>query len=423
MGKAIKILLFLVVVLALAAGGFVYYLLKTTDGLRMAADLAVERFVQAETKTIASMEGTLSSTAVLKNVELKDLRGLPAGSLVRVQELVITPHGLNYKNADITLRNARVKLPVSENIVIDGTAKDRALSFTIFSPMVDVAEVLHMAARQKVSLRKWEGGVSGIDLRVSGTVSEPAVVGIFKIDTLSKPDLVLKESPGTLNLALSGRRRNLKIKGEIALEKGSLKARKAKIELKPSKVYFSGDPKDPALAIEGYSRVQTVDIDLLVKGTAKKPDLNLTSDPPLTKEELMMTLATGRKFELESLEGPEASSALARDFVGYLFFSGSGEGFFDKMGITDIKVTMEGDRKGVGFKKEVSDHVDVGYEVEQKGGAGGQQNVSQILGADYRVTNAFFASVERQLQVLDGANADQPGNQDNRLLMKYKTRF
>ncbi len=412
-----------VVVLLFAGGGFVFYLFKTTDGLRWVTGMALDRFVKADTKSVATIEGTLSSTAVFKNIELKNLQGLPPDALVRIQELTVTLHGLNYRNAQIVVRNARLKLPVSENIVIDGLVKDRALNFTVFSPLVDVAEILHATARKKTSLRSFEGGVSGIDIRINGTLSKPAFAGKFKVETLFKPEFVLKESPGTLNLELADIKKDLKMKGEISLEKGSLKVRKTKIELKPSKVYFSGDPADPALAIEGYSRVQTVDIDLLVKGTAKKPDLKLTSDPPLSHEELMLTLATGRKFELANLHGDQASTALVRDFVGYLFFSGSGDGFLEKMGITDIQVTMEDGKQGLGFKKGISDQVDVGYEVEQKGTADGKENVSQILGADYRVTNAFFATVERQLQVPEGTNANEPGNQDNRLLMKYKTRF
>jgi hypothetical protein len=39
------------------------------------------------------------------------------------------------------------------------------------------------------------------------------------------------------------------------------------------------------------------------------------------------------------------------------------------------------------------------------------------------VSNAFYAGVERQLQVLDTLNTSQPDAADNRLLMKYKTRF
>jgi hypothetical protein len=420
----IKKIVIVLIIAMIAAGGFLYYAFKTTAGLRFITRIALERFVPARTKSFGTVDGTLSTRAVLKNIELADVKGLPSGSTLRVQELTITAHGLNYKNADIAVHNARLKLPVSENIVVDGTASKRALDFSVFSPAIDVEELLELVASQNASAKSFKGTVKDINMGIAGTFDHPALQGRFVIDTLKRPGLELTQAPGSINMELKHLNRK-RINGEIDFDKGFVKARKTKITLKPSNIHFSGDPKDPALSIEAFSQIDTIDIDILVKGTAKDPELKLMSDPPMSMQELMVTLATGKKWEgLEGLEHGQVSADLVKELAGYLLASDSGDGFFSKMGITDVKVSMDQDKKGVGFKKGISDKLDLDYEVEQKGaGAAGQGNVSQTVGADYRVSNTFFATVEQKMQVLDGLNSSNPSGNDDRLMMKYKTRF
>jgi autotransporter translocation and assembly factor TamB len=422
-----KIALILIALIALT-GGLLYYVFKTTEGLRWLTHVALERFVPAQTKSVESVAGTLLTRAVLKNITLTDLKGLPPGSTVRVQELTLTAHGLNYKNADIAVHNARLKLPVSENIVIDGTASRRVLDFSVFSPAIDVEELLSLAASQNASAKSFKGTVKDIDMRIAGTFDKPALQGKFVIDTLKRPDLILTQAPGTINMQLKNINRK-KIKGDIDIAKGDVKARKTKITLNPSNIHFSGDPKNPALSIDAYSRIDTVDIDILVKGTAQSPELKLMSDPPMSMQELMITLATGRKWEgLAGLEQGQVSTELVKELAGYLLASDSGDGFFSKMGITDVKVSMEEGKTGVGFKKEITDKLDLGYEVDQKGTSnattpGQSSGLSQTIGADYRVSNTFFATIEQQMQAAGGPQSSDPSGVDDRLMMKYKTHF
>jgi autotransporter translocation and assembly factor TamB len=411
-------------VILVAAAGIVYYVLETPGGLQRITPIVFDRFVPARKKSFGAVEGTLATTITLKNVELSDPRDLPAGSVIKIQQLTITPHGFNYQNADVTITNARLKLPVSDNIVVDGNAKDRLLNVKIFSPAIDLEEVLSLIPNRTLALKTLKGSMTGLDLQINGPLKEPRLVGRFLIERLARPDLQADDCPGAVDFAFKNLGRHLRLKGEIGIEKGKVQARRTKITLKPSKIYFSGNPKSPSLSIDAYSRIDTLDVDIRVAGTADKPVLKLTSDPPLSEQEIMVALATGKKWEgLQSLEQGQVSAGLVKELAGYLFASDSGDGFFAEMGITDVKVIMDKDKKAVGFTKEVSDKVDLDYELEQKGPSPGAEHLSQTIGADYRVTNTFFASIERQLQVLSGLQGSEPEGADDRLLMKYKTRF
>jgi hypothetical protein len=419
--KELRIVGIILLILALGGGIFSYFFM-TNKGLKTMTHLLLDHYVKAETKTIGSIQGRMSDQVVLKDVELKNLQQLPPGTVVRVQELIIIPHGWNYQKAEFKVSNARLMLHFSDNIVIDGSYHNQDFALTVFSSALDLGEVLHLAGVKEGPLNAIKGGLKNVDIKIKGTIANPEIDGKLMIDNLTFNDITVRQTPTALKLMLSDIENDLQLKGEVNFEKGDVQAKKTKITLKTSKVFFNGDPEDPGLAVEAFSRVEAVNIDIHVTGSLQRPDLQLSSDPPLSSEELMVTLATGKKWQdLNTLEQGQVTGALVKDFVDYMFFSGSGDGFFEKIGITNIKVTMEEDAKGIGFTKELTEDLDVDYEIEQKGGPlPRQQNTYQTLGADYRLSNKFFASLERQSDV---SNAGEPEAVDNRLLFKYKKRF
>ena len=84
--------------------------------------------------------------------------------------------------------------------------------------------------------------------------------------------------------------------------------------------FIDGQTKDPKLYLSGQTHFddgsQTFDINLLVLGTGKKPDIRLSSQPPMTQEEIISLLALGvkpEKFEKnfnESRQGAQAGAKL-----------------------------------------------------------------------------------------------------------------
>jgi hypothetical protein len=412
-----KIIAIIILALLLIGAGAYIYLFRTNSGLEKAADYAFSHFIHAEHKSFGQIKGRLSQAVILEDVELKNVEGFPQ-STIRIQELTLTPHGLNFNNVGVKVMNARLVFPSSDPIVINGVLDNQQFDLTIFSSVVDVGDILK-AANVKSDI---QGGIKAVDLHVQGTLKAPRIQGTFMIDRLVREDYVLSQSPGDVDLEIKNNPQGIKLKGHVGIKKGHLKSKRTELTLKRSTLYFKKKPDNPDLSLRGFSIIGETEIDVLVKGTMEKPDLQLTSDPPLGPEILMVMLATGREWAgIENLEKGSVSPEVAKQFVGYLFFSGSGEGFLDRMGISDVKVTMEENKKGLGFKKEITDDLDFDYGVEQST-LSGQMQTSQTVGMDYRISNKFFASVERQMPA-DGSDTNDAPRIDSRLLLKYKRRF
>lgn len=406
--------------LIVAIGTTAYYFLQTSQGLTSAVSFTFDHFIDADAKSFKNVRGSLFKVLTINDIVVKNLKGLPPCTLL-IQKLIIIPHGLDYKSADIEIFNGRLMLPSSDTIVINGTYRQKGVfTLDIFSTAVDVGEILQIAQLKKLYI---QGGIKNLDIQISGSVPNAHLQGRLTIEKLSKEDFILTQGPASVDMDLSDEDQNLKLKGNIVLYKGELQSRKTKITLKKSSAFISDDPKNPALSIQAFSKIEDVDIDISVKGTLKKPDLKLSSDPPLPSEILMVMLATGRKWQgLEELEQGQLTPDIVKDFVGYLFFSGSGEGFLIKMGITDLKVNLKNGQREIGFKKQMTKKLDLDYDLQQKTLGSSVPTVYQTLGADYRVSNRLYASFERQVPK-GGGTAPNDQDIDNRFLLKYKRKF
>jgi hypothetical protein len=408
----------LLVLFLTAAGGF-YYIFTTEKGLKWSVDFLLDHYIQAQEKHVGRIRGSLSTFIILEDVTLKNLQGLPAGT-VRVQQLVLVPHGLNYQNAQIRVFNARLMLAYSDNIVLNGTYKARRLDLNIFSSGIEVSEICRMASVKGGGIT---GIIKGIDMQVTGTISKARLKGAFDIEKLSGKDFTLSQTPVTLDLEITDPAKRPGLIGHVDINKGALKSRNTKITLKKSGVYFHDDPQNPALSIDAYSRIEDIAIDISVKGTLKNPDLKLSSDPALNSEILMVMLATGKKWQgIENLEQGKMTPDLAADFVGYLFFSGGDDSFLDKLGVTHVKVIYQNGSKGLGLTKEITDNLDIGYEVGQNTQTQTASGLFEQLGADYRIANQLYFSIDKQMGYVESNTGGAPEN-GYQFFLKYKKQF
>lgn len=108
-----------------------------------------------------------------------------------------------------------------------------------------------------------------------------------------KNDLVDGRAIGAINVR--GNPVKPSILGSITTDKETkLMFRDNSFEVVNSTIQFD-DPNElnPKLYVSARSRVQTYDVNLLVQGTAQKPELALTSVPPLPEKDIISLLAVG----------------------------------------------------------------------------------------------------------------------------------
>ena len=240
---------------------------------------------------------------------------------------------------------------------------------TVFSPALDVSEIVGYLPKNEHT-RDLEGLIKGLDLDIEGTRNQPSVSGTFLLESMDNGQFEAEEIPVTLDLQYKDKLVTPQLFGEIELSSGNVMSKRTVIQLRKSHLYFSGDLENPRLDINGFSRISKVDITLGIKGQLKDPKILLSSEPPLPKELLLLMVATGKKWSglTESIDSGEISPALAKDFVQYLFFGGRGNFIADKFGLSDFSVSVSDKSQGVGAAKQITDNLEVKYEVERQSG-------------------------------------------------------
>jgi translocation and assembly module TamB len=89
--------------------------------------------------------------------------------------------------------------------------------------------------------------------------------------------------------------RQLRVIGEVDFKEGLYARFGRRFIIQRGKVAFSGQEKpDPTLNIAATTRVNSVDIDLGIGGTVKKPDYILSSRPVMDREEILAYLIFGQ---------------------------------------------------------------------------------------------------------------------------------
>ena len=136
---------------------------------------------------------------------------------------------------------------------------------------------------------------------------------------------------------------------------------------------------------------------------------------------------TGKNLEVveTSVEEQRLTPDLAKDMVDYFLLGGEGGRFAQKFGIKDVSIIYDKDVSGVGVKKEVTDFLDIGYQVEQKGFEHSQTaDLKHTLGAELKLNSRLSLEVDKEMyqfhnqeHLLDAIKPEE------KILLKYKTRF
>ncbi len=433
-----KVIIISIVVIFLSAiGGAAYWALFTPQP----ADLILQKHVGPYLKSghfrAEDLHGGLLHRIVYKNIFIDDLKNFPAGTTLKIQRLSFTVKALNVNGVRVKITNARLKLPYSDPIVLQGMFEDGILDCNVFSTGVDIKEILNLFPDVKV-FKPFSGITDKIDLYVHGLWEEPHVIGSFFVDELKHQFFSLTNVPGALDLKITGlKEKDVNLSGTVSVTAGTIQSQKTPtiVNIDPGQFIFSGKIKDTHFNLRGNAKIEKTVINIYLKGTKSQPDLHLTSEDGLPQGQLLLMVATGKKWsgltELATnpnVSGPQVSSEVAGDFIDFALFSGEGGKLAERLGIKDINFEFNGQTKGVGVKKEITDKADVGYGIESTQTTPGQSTITHKLEGEYNVTDNLSVDVKRDIkQEPRGTQVDQnatatPQN-DSQILLKYKTKF
>ncbi|KPK39110.1 MAG: hypothetical protein AMJ78_08970 [Omnitrophica WOR_2 bacterium SM23_29] len=423
--KVYRLIIFIVILIFLFSF-FAYFLFFTTKGSAFLTKKVISKYVDSDRIDIKKIDGTLSRTLIFQDIEIKDLEGLPQGSLIKIQELEVNFMPFNREKLNLEIHNGRLKMPASEPILFYGSYQNGSLDINVYSKYVDVRDTLDLFA-EGTALKKISGTIGDLDVYIKGSFIEPKLNGKFEIKRLTRNGFSIVDCPGLFDIILKDIKGELKAYGEIVLKSGIVSGPKtAVIKLQQSKILFDGDTKKPRLDFKGSSTVENTKINIVLKGTFDAPDLKLSSEPPVPQEWLLVMLATGKSWK--GVEGAlskgELSADLAKDFIDYFIFSGSGGKIAKKFGISDISLKLDSATKGVKIKKELSDKSELTYGVEQLQTKEEKPTTTHQVGGEYKITESISVGGEKELRQDDKTEQTQDKTKTNdKIFLKYKKEF
>jgi hypothetical protein len=398
----------------------------TAKGSALMVKLALSGYSSSTRVDISETKGTLFTTMYLNGVSIENPKWLPEGSSVNIEKLDASVRFHNLRAPLVNIINGKINLPDASVLFFNGSYKNSVLKFNIYSSGIDIKEIL--------ALFKYKGGVvtpSGIlnnpDVYIEGTLTEPELKGRFDIGRASFNGFLMENCPVFFDLKLKNIGDKLDIRGEVLAAEGAVSGQKtAVITLQESKILFNGEPRTALFDFKGTSIVEGVKINISLKGSKDNPDLNLFSDPPFSKGQLLLMLATNKSWSItrSALGREQISPDIAGDFLDYFVFSGQGGKIARYFGITDVWVKYNAETRGAGFKKKIFDNANVSYSVEQSWDKENAAPPVYKLGTEYNMTDNVSIEAEKELKRgTPGLDPREESPSDDKVLLKYKKGF
>ncbi len=368
-----------------------YSFLTTNVGARIIVHGLLQSYAPYCDFKIGSFAGTIEKGLVLKDVIITNISAVK-GATLHIQELDVQVPLVYRKKFFARISNAKLKFLSSDSIVFDGEISDDQIRGNCYASSIDVKEVVKAFGYDALA-RDIYGFISHIDFYVSGLVQSPKFSGHFIIDRFTyKNSTHIKDGFGHLDLAILSLGEVPLMQGPIVLESALVKTEQINIDLSTSKADFKGLVTNPTLDIHGSSKVGDALIDMAIKGTLLKPQLLLSSDPPMSEEEIIATLISRGWSGI----GTERS-------------------------------------QGFGLRKKLTDSFNVGMKFEEKPEQLGQTRklgYSKTIQGQMNLTDKFSFNVARKYLPTDGAaspsvRTSQQAEKDDEtdFFLQYKQRF
>lgn len=280
-----------------------YVFLTTPWGGRAAATYLIQYYVPFCNFNLGDVEGTIEKGLVLKDVTISHIPNMKEG-VVHIQDLYVQIPLIHWDQLSMRINNGRVSLPSADPIVFNVTMIKNKLQGDCYARSVDAKQILSVLGYDDLAKMVY-GFLTRIDFSIGGTMQSPRFVGHFFVDNfIYKTTTTVKDGFGNLDLNVLALGNNPSLSGFIVLQSAAVKVDKVNIDLVTSKVIFKGNVDDLLLDIHGSSKVEDINIDMAVKGTLKKPLLLVSSDPPMSEDQILVALVTNKSWtEIDESQG------------------------------------------------------------------------------------------------------------------------
>jgi hypothetical protein len=288
--KFIFVILISILLLVVVVGGALVAL-ERPAGQRWLLGKLIARYAPDGEYVIGRLEGSPWKQWTFGNIAVARVHGWPEGYSVKVQKMDLyfaepRPEGLN-----IEVHNGRLLLPLSGTVVVNGIYQDEAVDAEVYFNRADLEEILNLGPRT-VPRNNLQGTIRDFSCTVKGSKKDLNFKGGFLIQALTTLQFTVDE--GVVHF--QGNVENIfgepRVWGDVFIDKAMIRLPQVAIKVTGGKIAFSGDPRRPAYDLVGEAVVEQTKIAIHLKGSADKPEMVLTSQPPMPQDELLIMLTT-----------------------------------------------------------------------------------------------------------------------------------
>jgi len=423
--KRASLLFFIIIIFVLLASLMVYYFIFTNSGSTFIVKSAILKYTRSKSVDIKKSEGSLAGGLVFHDIEINDPKVILPGSLVRIQKLEVYFKSFNLEGINTKIHNGRTQLAGLGQVAFCGSLEKGNIDGNIYSKGFNVAGISNLFPKAK-ELKNASGLITDIDIYVKGKFTKLKFTGKFRIEKLFRDGFSLSNCPSFFDLELKNVNKYPKLNGTITLNSGAASgAKTALINIEKSEIAFFEGFKEAFLNLKGTSKVEGTRINILLKGTFNKPELKLISNPPLSQERLLIMLMTGKSWKATeaALYKREFSPDLVKDFLDYFIFSSPSNELVRHLGISDVFVTFEQQKKGLSVKKAITEKINASYAVEKTGGEQKMPATTQRVGGEYKITECLYVGAEKELKQDNKSETTEEQKANDKVSVRFKKNF
>ncbi len=421
----------LAVTVLLAVG--VSWIFMTTSGATFTFNLMRSIYGLPFNVESVRIEGSIQKGLVFHDVVLTQLRSFPQDVQVLIQRISLKIDGLDRHQVTADVVNARLIVPNSDPVVIQGSWTNGILKANCFARTLDIGRFTTLLP-VRMNLSRLSGFANRVDLFIKMDDDKLTLDAKLFVDRIKYKTTIVSQGPGEFHIDIRCSTKlfaECQMIGEASMTEGIVQARRISMDLSPSKVFFKGDPLNPQLNINATSLIDKMVIDVGFRGTLKNPELVLSSDPPYPRDMLLVMMATGKSWQGSSslTNQNDMSGEVVADFVDYLLLGGQGGNFATRYGLSEYS---DADSKRIGLKTSLTQDVRLGFEIEQLPSQRGETGIfSQKVEGEVDVTDRVSVNVSKK--VLPQQNTHDPLNDrgaasekdkgEAQIYLKYQNRF
>ena len=188
----------------------------------------------------------------------------------------------------------------------------------------------------------------------------------------------------------------ISVVGEIDTVRGWLEFHSKRFTLASGQILFTGGAEiDPTLNVDAQYAVSDYTIDVIVAGTASKPDIKLQSQPQLAQADILSLIL----FGTTSSQLGQAQKTTLQQQAQSMAAGAAGQALSEALGLASLGVDVNGESVGLGHYLNENTYVSVSPSL----GANGSKIPSQVASIQYflrrwlTITTATMSDGSRQV--------------------------